>query len=46
LRGRNGFQNTLFDLDNKQSLDSLIKEAWSPEGAALSSSGMHRILAR
>jgi hypothetical protein len=44
LRRSNGFQNTLLDLNHKEALDSLIREAWSPEGAALSQSGIPCVL--
>jgi hypothetical protein len=44
LRRSNGFQNTLLDLSHKEALDSLIEQAWSPEGAAMSNSGIQCVL--
>jgi len=44
LRRSNGFQNTLLDLSHKEALDSLMEEAWSPEGAAMSNSGIPCVL--
>jgi hypothetical protein len=44
LRRSNGFQNTLLDLSHKEALDSLIEQAWSPEGAAMSNSGIPCVL--
>ena len=39
-----GFQNTLLDVGHTQAFDSLIREAWSPEDAALSHAGIPHIL--
>jgi hypothetical protein len=44
LRSRSGFQNTLIDLENSRALDSLIKEAWSPEGAAMAQANIPAVL--
>jgi hypothetical protein len=44
LRRSNGFQNTLLDLSHKEALNSLIEEAWSPEGATMSNSGIQCVL--
>ena len=44
LRKRSGFQNMLLDLENSKALDSLIKEAWSPEGAAMAQANIPAVL--
>jgi hypothetical protein len=44
LRKRSGFQNMLLDLENSKALDSLIKEAWSPEGAAMAQANIPCVL--
>jgi hypothetical protein len=41
---RRGFQNTLLDLNNREAFNSLLKEAWSPEGHAMANSGVPCVL--
>jgi hypothetical protein len=40
LRRSSGFQNRLINLEHKKAFDLLLKEAWSAENAAMSTSGI------
>ena len=44
LKRSSGFQNTLLNLEHKEAFDLLIRDAWSPEDAALSNAGVPCIL--
>ena len=40
LKKTSGFQNTLLDRKHREAFDLLIRDAWSPEDAALSNAGV------
>ena len=44
LKRSNGFQNMLLNRDHRKSFDLLLKDAWSPESAALSNAGIPSVL--
>ena len=40
LKKSAGFQNTLLNRKHREAFDLLIKDAWEPEGAALTNAGV------
>jgi hypothetical protein len=44
LKKSAGFQDTLIDREHRQAFDLLLRDAWSPEDAAMSNAGVPCIL--
>jgi len=44
LKKSAGFRDALLDQEHKKAFDLLVKDAWTPEGAALSNAGVPCVL--